>query len=148
MPGHSRFVATRWLTALAMAGLLLGGCSTWRMQGQAPATAISATPSPPHVRITLRDGTMLEAYDTVVRGDSLIGVGPADSPRDTIMYGRFVALPVSHPRIAVALSDIRTLEIRTHSGGRTALLVTGITVVLFVAAVIVAMAADPLSFPE
>jgi len=127
---RSRFIATRRLTALAMVALLLGGCSTWRMQGQAPATAVSTTSPPPHVRITRQDGTGLEIYRAVVQGDSLIGVGPAVSSPDTIMYGRFVTPPDSYPRIAVALRDIHTLEIRTHSGGKTALLVTSITVVL------------------
>jgi hypothetical protein len=122
MPERSRFIVSRRLTALAMTALLLGGCSTWRMQGQAPATAISATSSPPHVRITLHDGTRLEMYQAVVQGDSLLGVGPA-APLRAYNYGRPVAPTVSHARIAVALSDIRTLEIRTHSGGKTALLV-------------------------
>jgi len=70
MPGRSRFIATRRLAALAMIALLLGGCSTWRMQGQAPATAVRATSPPAYVRITLQDGTRLEVYQAVVQGDS------------------------------------------------------------------------------
>jgi len=140
MPGRSRFIATRRLAALAMIALLLGGCSTWRMQGQAPATTVSARPSPPHVRITLQDGTRLEVYQAVVQEDSLLGVGPA-APSSYYNYGRPVAPTVSHPRIAVALGDIRTLEIRTHSGGRTTLLVTGIIVGLL-AVFIIGLATD------
>jgi ferric-dicitrate binding protein FerR (iron transport regulator) len=112
MTGLSRFASISRLKALAMTALLLGGCSTWRMQGQAPATAVSATASPPHVRVTLLDGTRLEMYQAAVQGDSLVEVDPDAWP----------------PRIAVALSDIRALEVRTHSGGKTTLLVAGIAV--------------------
>jgi hypothetical protein len=140
MPGRSRFIATRRLATLVMTVSLLGGCSTWRMQGLAPATAISATSTPPHVRITLRDETRFEVYQAVVQGDSLLGVGPA-APLRAYNYGRPVAPTLSHARIAVALSDIRTLEIRTHSGGKTTLLVTGIIVGLL-AVFVVGLAAS------
>jgi hypothetical protein len=126
MHGRSPFIATRRLTALAMTALLLGGCSTWRMQGQAPATVVSSSKKPPDVRVTLQDGRKVEIYRAVVQGDSLVGVGP-DSPS---------------PRIAVALSDIHTLEVRTHEGGKTALLVTCITVGLLAGAALFLVALD------
>jgi hypothetical protein len=122
MHGRSRFTATRRLAALAMIALLLGGCSTWRMQGQAPATVVSSSKEHPHVRVTLHDGTRLEIYRAVVQGDSLVGNVQLDGLSPFGLYTRRGA------SVAVALNDIRTLETRTHSGGKTALLVAGIII--------------------
>jgi hypothetical protein len=114
MPGRSRFASTRLLTALAMTALLLGGCSTWRMQGQAPATVVSNSKNPPHIRVTLHDETRFETYRAVIEGDSLVGF--ATDPTSSGSAWGIPGIPAQANRVAVALSDIRTIEVRGFDG--------------------------------
>jgi hypothetical protein len=131
MPGRSRSIVSRRLTALVMIALLLAGCSTWRMQGQAPATVVSGSKKPLDVRVTLQDGRKLELYRAVVQGDSLVGIATDPKPK-TSTWG-VSGTPTPHPdeavRIAVALSGIRAIELRATDGVKTALFITGVVFV-------------------
>jgi hypothetical protein len=147
MPGRSQFVAMRWLTALVMTVLLLGGCSSWRMQGQAPATVVSTSKKPPDVRVTLQDGSKLEVDRATVEGDSLVGIAP-DTKTETKAWD-VARTPTSQPgeagRVALALSDIRAIEIRAFDGKKTVLVVVG-TYVLVTLAGAVFIVVDDLLF--
>ena len=125
-----RLEITRRFVGIVLAASILAGCSGWRAQGQAPDTALGSRESPMHVRVTLRDGQYREIYLASVQGDSLVGVGP-------IRQSAVGSTERIRPRIAVALDDIQTLEIRSFSGGKTALLVVGIVAAVGVVAAVV-----------
>jgi hypothetical protein len=135
MPRDFRLASTRKLTALAMTALLLAGCSTWRLQGQAPATVVSTSKKPPDVRVTLQDGSKLEVHRAIVEGDSLVGIAP--DPKTEAKAWDVPRTPTSYPgeagRVAFALSDIRAIEIRAFSGKKTVLVIVGTYVVVTLA---------------
>ena len=135
MTGRSRFACARRLTALMMTALLLGGCSTWRMQGQAPATVVSSSEKPRDFRVTLQDGRKLEVCRAILDGDSLVGSAPDPQPKTKTwdVPGAPTPQPAQAVRVAVALSDIRAIEIRAFNGGKTVLLITGMVALVGVA---------------
>ena len=89
----------RWrLIATLLIAVHLAGCYSWRATTTSPAEVI-AEEQPSAVRVTLTDGTRLTLDAPTIRGDSI---------------GR-----------VAALSDVRTIEVRRFSIGKTVGLVLG-----------------------
>ena len=88
--------------------VLLGGCQTWQPTSAAPSNVISEE-APSHVRVTRTDGQVVTLKSPIFRNDSLVA-----APDD----------PFSAPT-GVARSDIRSMEVRRLSKGRTAAFVAG-----------------------
>ncbi len=114
-----RSASVTWmlLAALVAAGPL--ACASWKKQPADPAALLDREHPPRRIRLTLADGSRVVIEDPALRGDSLVGltkvtiqhVDPWDEKRDV--------------NGAVALADIREVEIRKVSPGKTLLLVAG-----------------------
>lgn len=87
-----------------------GGCTAWRANPADPS-ALSASDLPRHLRLTLRDGNRITIENASAQGDSIVGVS---SRAQGSTY------------IAVAIEDVRRVETRERSRGRTAALVAGV----------------------
>lgn len=99
-----------WLTA----------CSTWSAV-QGPPGEFVARESPEQVRVVRNDGSVVPLREPEVRGDSLAGSyqpRPSSAPSD----------------IAIPLEDVRELRTRRTDALRTALMVTGVAALVFLAA--------------
>ena len=90
------------LIATLLLAVHLTGCNSWHTPTISPAEVI-ADEKPSEVRVTLKDGTRLTLDDPTIRGDSIGTVA--------------------------ALSDVRTIEVRRFSIGKTVGLVLGAPVV-------------------
>ena len=117
------------LAALLLSCVVAAGCGTWKSKNQAPAVVVNTAKVPPHVRLTLKDGRQLEVYDAVIQGDSLVGKGPDKGMQTYVSGNREWLRP---DRVAVALEDVRTLEVRGTSTGKTIALFS--TIALLIAA--------------
>jgi hypothetical protein len=97
------------------------GCSTWKSPQLAPEQVL-ATKRPDHVRVIQTSGAQLELWNPRVTNDSLVGT------LERIGSTRFSGVP---------LADIREVQVRGVSAGKTVLLAAGIGVtVLLVAAAV------------
>jgi hypothetical protein len=95
--------------AIALAALLLAGCSSWHATTvPEPAPGAPAPQSLGTVQVRLADGRTLEVHHATADVDSIRG----DLARDKIMarHGR---------RVAFARSDVRVIEQRGFSTGKT-----------------------------
>jgi hypothetical protein len=100
----------------SLSPLLLGfGCTSNRQVAVTPEPAARSAylndHQPRYLRVTTTSGQSAWLQHTVVVGDSLIGRADRDQPPS---------------RRAIALADIRTLEVPEFSAGRTVGLVGGV----------------------
>lgn len=102
-----------WLTA----------CSTWSAV-QGPPGEFVARESPEQVRVVRNDGSVVPLREPEVRGDSLAG---SYQPRPSSATSD----------IAIPLEDVRELRTRRTDALRTALMVTGVAALVFLAAALV-----------
>ena len=94
------------------------------LEGDSLRQVLEAAPALPECRVRLVDGTTLELERATVDADSLRGVMSAD--------------PVTHQpsrQVAFALKDVRTVEVRRPSSGKTAALLLGAAVLVIGAVV-------------
>lgn len=89
-----------WSRMPAIWLLLVGlpACTTWRMSPESPAAVIPAE-APDAVRLTTHDGAIATIRAPMVRNDSIVSTEPGEP--------------------ALALSDVRGLEVRAFDGKRT-----------------------------
>lgn len=108
--------------------------TTWKMDPASPEALLARKEPPRQVRLKLADGSIVEFRSPSVRGDSLHGktsvtiVHPQGRWLD---QGRWVETRTVDG--AVALSDIRVVEIQKEDAGKTLLYVAatvGVTVIL------------------
>ncbi|HEX6432746.1 MAG TPA: hypothetical protein VFZ87_00820 [Gemmatimonadales bacterium] len=120
MPGF-RSLLISLATLVPLGGV--AGCTTWKTQEASPAEVVGNNPRD-RVRVTRSDGSMVELVRPLVTADTLTGhwVGANDSTS----------------RVAIPLSDVRSLALNRVSAGKTALLIGG----LGVTALLVAAAAE------
>ena len=111
-------VSHRVASAVMLAAFSLG-CTTWKTERLAPEQVITSK-RPDHVRVLQASGARLELWAPRLSNDSLIGrLERGDSAR----LG------------AIALAEVRELQVRGVSAGKTVLLAAGVGVaVLLVAA--------------
>lgn len=108
----------RFIAALLM--VLLTACHSWRPTTVSPQGLI-AEDEPSSVRVTLTDGETVTVRNPTMRNDSIVGATDAD--------------------VGVASQDVRLLEVRHFSVGKTVGLVLGIAAgVVAVAAVALVIA--------
>jgi hypothetical protein len=107
----------RRLLACGLAALLLAGCSSMHATRlSAPAPGGPAPGSPPgHVRVRLTNGSTVWLQHPTVDGDSLRGV---------VSFGDRPYHPGQG--IALALADVRGVETRRVSPGKTVGLILGV----------------------
>lgn len=119
-------LARRLIAALLL--VLLAGCHSWRPTTVSPQTLISAE-QPSSVRVTLLNGETVTVESPTVRNDSIVGVMDAS--------------------VGVASRDVRSLEVRRLSIGKTIGLGFGIAAGLLVALVVaLCSAADAYCFGD
>ena len=111
---RARGSLSRFLS-LILAALLASGCSTWRLQEGPPTTVLESAEKPPSVRLVLTDGQKIDVNQAVVLGDSIVG----EAPR---LRGTGEVLPPKR-RVAVPVSDVRSVERRREHPGATLLAV-------------------------
>ena len=99
--------------ALVVALLGLGACVEWRPEAVPAPGSRAADRLPSEARVVTGDGRELLLRDPYVQNDSLIGVALRARGRDREVVG-------------VALKEIRFLEARRPSVGRSAALAAGI----------------------
>jgi len=111
------------LTATALLGFLASACMTWKTQPAAPEHVL-AEKTRDRIRVTRPDGSTIELVHPLIAGDTLSGDLPGSSAWD------------STRRIAIPLSDVRSVAVQRVSAGRTALLIggLGLTAIAIVAA--------------
>jgi hypothetical protein len=102
--------ATLILTALVVLGPV--GCQVWSVIPVTPLAAAEIEGNPRLVRLTLDDGTVVTLQSPMIERDSISGL-IAESPGQG-------------DRIAFPLTDVRQLDKRHISSGRTAALLAGI----------------------
>jgi len=95
----------------------MAGCSAWKRQRGGVETLLTRTDPPGKIRITLSDGSRVEFRSPAIRGDSLAGMKSA-SVRHDDRWDEARWVPG-----AVALADVRQVELRKADAGRTLLLV-------------------------
>ena len=118
-------MARRVLASLLVV-LTLAGCSSWRPVRAPLAAGLAGPEAPRSVRVRLVDGTSFDLGQPSVTADSLRGqrvIGVDYIGRSSITRTE------AH---AVALAEVRVIEVKHHDGAKTALVVIGS--VLFVAA--------------
>lgn len=101
-----------FLCACLTGALLVGqlaGCTSWRVASTPPAQFTAG--STELVRVVRRNGTEVTLREAQVRGDTLYGT-PS---------------PVPGQRLAIPLSDVRTIEVRQGDTAKTVGLVVGVT---------------------
>ena len=103
-----------------LASMALSGCHGWR--AQANPTPGAQLPNP--ARVTRTDGSVVVMRDAAVARDSVAGTGEAG-------------------RVAIPLSEVRSIEARGMNGGRTALLTVGILAGVFGLVVLAATSIPP-----
>ncbi len=125
--------AGRWRVVAAIAVCCMGiaTCKSWQVQEE-PLPEVFADQELKEIRVTLPSGERVAVRSPTLVGDSLIGFG---EPRQS--GGR--------DRIAIAQSNVRNVEIKVTSAGKTTALVVGvgIGVVLVAAAIAEAVEDDP-----
>lgn len=103
---------TSRILASVMLGLQAGACMSWKTQPVSPDQVVARNPD--QVRVTLASGSRIVVTHPTIVGDSLIGA-PAGSDSTP-----------SAERLAVALSDVRSVEVQRVNAGKTALLIGGV----------------------
>ncbi len=122
MPSSMRVLRSRRQAISALLGVLsLSACHSWQVGTPTPAQFVERE-HPERVRVTRTDSSTVTLDSPAVRGDSLVGLlagAPAggDSARTT-------GLP---------LSNVESVAVKKASAGKTALLVTGIVILVGVA---------------
>ena len=116
-------------TAAILLACFLPACTGWRTQSATPEQVMT-TKHPERVRITRQDGTRVELLQPVIEADSVTGRDAGASGPDSLK-----------PRVAVALADIRTVELHQTKTAETLLLVGGAGLLI---AAVIAAASEPL----
>src|SRR6266850_1684491 len=133
-----RLVAWTLVFGLSLTGTV--GCSAWKRQKGGVEALLTRRDPPEKVRITLSDGSRVEFRSPALRGDSLVGMmGYA-----VHHVNRWDGL--NWRRSAVALADVRQVELRKFDAGRT-LILAAVGVGATVAIVAIATADDPKPSP-
>lgn len=104
-----------WRSGIACLLLLLylPACTSWHVGTPTPAQFVE-TEHPQKVRVTRADSTTIQLQSPVVRGDSLVGTVGGDST------------------VSLALSEVRSVEVKQTSTGKTLLLIGAAVVVVVV----------------
>jgi len=108
-------LAARSLALFAVLSLTMPGCTAWKIK-QTPPAELLAAKRQTEVRVTLADKKRIVITNPRIAGDSLVSSGVPASSAD---HGK-------PSRAAIALSDIRSVEVREFSSGRTVLLIVGL----------------------
>jgi hypothetical protein len=117
------------VASLVVTALVFGSCFTYRRVGQPPAEVLAKNPG--DIRVTLADGKRIALRKPHLEGDSLVGTRIILSAAerhdpDVIAMG---------PRVAVALANVKSMEVSRFNAGATLLATAGF------AALVVAVAA-------
>ena len=109
---YARSCAVRRCHAGTLLLIVLSGaaCQAWHTEGVAPE-AVVATRQPGKLRVTRVDGSRIVLKHPVLQGDTLVGTGQRRSGQQDAR---------------VALTDVRQLETRGFSSGRTVGLGVGV----------------------
>lgn len=92
---------------------VLPACTAWHLKSAPPQQVITAK-QPIKVRIARQDGRGIELSQPEIEGDSIVGTN-------------WDVKPGSPPsRAAIALADVRTVEVRETDTGRIIALVVGV----------------------
>lgn len=129
-------VRLRQLPPLSLSIILLGStaCVTWSAAKPAPAPAPATkagTPGTETLRVTRKNGTVIELQHAVFTTDSVIGIVD-------LQKGETAGLTVA-TRVAIPADSVRRVEFRHVSATRTVFLVLGIGLVAFTIAGIAAV---------
>lgn len=127
--------------------LNLTGCSSWQ-QTHAPAEPVATQKRLKRVRAHLVDGRVVVLRDPWFTGDTLYGLAevkaqPSDARPE--LYGRSQAPPspsqVVDDSTAIPIAQIASLEAWQSSSGKTALLVIGMLLGIYIGAAVAAASA-------
>jgi hypothetical protein len=116
-------------TAAILLACYLPACTGWRTQSAAPEQVMT-TKHPERVRIVRQDGSWVELLQPAIEADSVTGRDAGASGPDSLK-----------PRVAVALADIRTVELHRTKVAETVLLVGAAGLLI---AAVIAYESEPL----
>ena len=112
------------LAAIVIVSPLANSCTTWKTEPAAPQYVLAGK-TWDRVRVTRPDGSTIEVVHPLIAGDTLVGSRAGSSAT------------AADSRIAIPLSDLRSVAVRRVSAGRTVLLIGG----LGLSAIVIAAAA-------
>ena len=125
-----------------LASIAFVGCGTWKVKADPPRAVVENTK--PHViRVTLAGDRQILVYSPGIVGDSLVG---SNKPTSAAGSDEARRRAPAQERIAVALSDVRAVEVQVISAWKTTLLVLGIGVTA--AAIVAASRGGPSPGPS
>ena len=110
--------SSRWNSLVVVALLLLAGstgCASWKKQPASPEALLGQQKAPHLMRVTLANGSRVEIENPAIRGDSLVGKVRSWARTD---WGQSQKTADG----GVLLADIRKVEVRKFSAGKTLLL--------------------------
>ncbi|MGE5759541.1 MAG: hypothetical protein ACM37V_04175 [Gemmatimonadota bacterium] len=97
-------------TAALLLACYLPACTAWHTQSTPPQQVI-ATKQPRKLRVVRQDGSRIELQQPRIEGDSLVGTTGVAKPGTLL------------PRVAIALADVKAVEVHEGDTGKTLLLV-------------------------
>jgi hypothetical protein len=121
---HRAYAFLERVVLLAVLGLHAGACVSWKTQPVSPDQVVAKKPD--QVRLTMAGGGKVVVVGPAIVGDSLVGAPAEANPKQIAQ------------RIAISLSDIRSVEVQRVNAGKTAALIAGVGLT----ALIVVAAAD------
>ena len=124
----------RHVAFIAICAVLFNGCSSWRAVG-----TVHPIEDDSHLRVTLRDSTVVEIKAAYARGDTLYGSGP------TTTIGWRDKKTVWDVPVAIPMNDVEALEMHQTETGKTIAVIGGAVLLLGAGVIVLLYAA---SYPE
>lgn len=107
-------------TAALLLACYLPACTAWHTQSATPQQVV-ATKQPRKLRVVRQDGSRIELLQPRIEGDSLVGTTGVSKPGTPL------------PRVAIALADVKAVEVHEGDAGKTLVLVGVVGLAMVVA---------------
>ena len=114
------------LVAVLCVSLQLVACMRWEPTPVAPRTLIEQD-RPSKVRVIRADGGEVEVQDPIIRSDSIVTTEPCE-----VVVSPDGAVGCAAPPVAVALSDVRSVEMPRTKVKSTVLLLSATALLLLI----------------
>jgi hypothetical protein len=118
-------------SAVLLLVLHVSGCTGWHTRDVAPEVLVSES-QPYKIRVRRTDGSRLVLIDPAIQGDSIIERPHRFNPVPDSTAPNVPSTTLMEFRAGLPLVDVREIQTRGFSVGKTALLVSGVGLVALV----------------